>query len=279
KDYIAMPKPNGYRSLHTTVFCLDNTVEMQIRTTAMHAEAENGIAAHWAYEQSKGTKGYSERKAVVAQKKELLWVEQLRSWQKEFSNPEEFLQSLKIDFLKDRIFAITPKGEVIDLPVGATPVDFAYQIHSQIGDTCSGAKVNGKIVPLDYQLKSGDIVEIVTQKNKKPSESWLAFVKTGMAKNHIKLALKNTLSLASAKKLPTQIEFRIVADNRVGLLKDITIAISRSHVNIASASTQQNARFNVLKVVCDVASKEKAEKLVLKIKQLKGVKELNYKFI
>src|SRR3989344_32618 len=237
KDYIAMPKPNGYRSLHTTVFCLGNTLEIQIRTQEMHDEAENGIAAHWAYEQSKGTKSYSERKAVVAQKKELLWVEQLRSWQKEFSNPEEFLQSLKIDFLKDRIFAITPRGEVIDLPVGATPVDFAYQIHSETGDACSGAKVNGKIVPLDYQLKSGDIVEIVTQKNKKPSESWLAFVKTGMARNHIKLALKNTLSLASAKKLPTQIEFRIVADDRVGLLKDITMAISRSHVNIISAST------------------------------------------
>ncbi|HEY4523748.1 MAG TPA: RelA/SpoT family protein [Candidatus Paceibacterota bacterium] len=279
KDYIAMPKPNGYRSLHTTVFCLGNTLEIQIRTQEMHDEAENGIAAHWAYEQSKGTKSYSERKAVVAQKKELLWVEQLRSWQKEFSNPEEFLQSLKIDFLKDRIFAITPKGEVIDLPAGATPVDFAYQIHSEIGNSCSGAKVNGKITPLEYQLRSGDIVEIITQKNKKPSESWLSFVKTSMAKSHIKSAIKTTRSLASLKKLPTQTEFRITADDRVGLLKDITSIISRSHVNIVSISTQQNAKFHTIKVICEIASKEKAEKLALKIKQMKGIKELNYKFI
>lgn len=279
KDYIAMPKPNGYRSLHTTVFCLGNTVEIQIRTQEMHNEAENGIAAHWAYEQSKGTKSYSERKAVVAQKKELLWVEQLRSWQKEFSNPDEFLQSLKIDFLKDRIFAITPKGEVIDLPAGATPVDFAYQIHSEIGNSCSGARVNGKITPLEYQLRSGDIVEIITQKNKKPSESWLVFVKTSMAKSHIKSALKTTRSLASFKKLPSQTEFRITADDRVGLLKDITSIISRSHVNIISISTQPNAKFHAIKIICEIANKEKADKLVLKIKQMKEVKELNYKFI
>jgi GTP pyrophosphokinase len=279
KDYIAMPKPNGYRSLHTTVFCLGNTVEIQIRTSEMHAEAENGIAAHWAYEQTKGTKSYSERRAVMAQKKELLWVEQLRSWQKESSNPEEFLQSLKIDFLKDRIFAITPKGEVIDLPVGATPVDFAYQIHTQIGNSCSGAKVNGKITPLDYQLKSGDIVEIITQKGKKPSESWLEFVKTSMARSHIKNALKTTRSLASLKKVLTFTEFRITADDRIGLLKDIMITISRSHVNISSVSTQQSAKFSTLKITCEMASKEKADKLVLKIKQMKGVRELNYKFV
>lgn len=279
KDYIAMPKPNGYRSLHTTVFSLGNTVEIQIRTQEMHNEAENGIAAHWVYEQSKGTKSYSERKAVVAQKKELLWVEQLRSWQKEFSNPDEFLQSLKIDFLKDRIFAITPKGEVIDLPAGATPVDFAYQIHSEIGNSCSGARVNGKITPLEYQLRSGDIVEIITQKNKKPSESWLAFVKTSMAKSHIKSALKTTRSLASFRKSPSQTEFRITADDRVGLLKDITSIISRSHVNIISISTQPNAKFHAIKIICEIANKEKADKLVLKIKQMKEVKELNYKFI
>ena len=279
KDYIAMPKPNGYRSLHTTVFCMGNTVEIQIRTKEMHAEAENGIAAHWLYEQTKGTKSYAERKSHLAQAKELMWVEQLRNWQKEFTNPEEFLQSFKIDFLKDRIFAITPKGEVIDLPAGATPVDFAYQIHSQIGDACSGARVNGKITPLDRELRSGDIVEIITQKNKTPSESWLDFVKTSIAKNRIKAGLKNAATLAKPTKQPTQTEFRITVEDRVGLLKDITIIISRSHVNIVSIGMQQNARYPILKITCETITREKAEKLALKIKTLREVKELNYKFI
>jgi len=187
KDYIALPKPNGYQSLHTTVFCLDNKpTEIQIRTLEMHEAAENGIAAHWAYEQKKSTKNYLKRRPAFADKKELLWVEQLKNWQNDFSEPEEFLKSLKIDFFKDRIFAITPKGEVIDLPLGATPVDFAYAIHSQIGDECVGAKVNGRIAPLDYKLQSGDLVEILTQKSKKPSESWLRFVKTSGARKKIK---------------------------------------------------------------------------------------------
>ena len=279
KDYIAMPKPNGYRSLHTTVFCLGNTVEIQIRTKEMHEEAENGIAAHWIYEASKGTKGYSERRSVMAPKKELMWVEQLRNWQKEFANPEEFLQSIKIDFLKDRIFAITPKGEVIDLPSGATPVDFAYQIHSHIGNSCSGARVNGKIVPLDYQIKSGDIIEIITQKNKKPSASWLDFVKTSMARNHIKAALKSATTLATHRHVPTQTEFRITVEDRLGLMKDISAVISRSHANIASINVQQNGRFPAMRIAVEITNKDKAAKLALKIRQLKGVRELNYKLI
>ncbi len=191
KDYIALPKPNGYRSLHTTVLCLDDKpVEIQIRTEEMHDESENGIAAHWAYEQSKGRKNYLHHNAIFADKKELAWVEQLRSWQKDFADPNEFMSALKIDFFKDRIFAITPKGEVIDLPVGATPVDFAYKIHTEIGDQCVGARINSKIAPLDYRLNSGDMVEILIQKNKKPSGSWLKFVKTESAKNHIKNSLK-----------------------------------------------------------------------------------------
>lgn len=187
KDYIALPKPNGYQSLHTTVFCIDNKpTEFQIRTLKMHEEAENGIAANWLYAQKKGNIDYLERKPTFADKKELAWVEQLRNWQKEFTDPDEFINSLKIDFFKDRIFVITPKGEVKDLPAGSTPVDFAYEIHSDIGDECCGAKVNNRIVPLDRKLQSGDIVEILIQKSKKPSESWLSFVKTELAKKHIK---------------------------------------------------------------------------------------------
>lgn len=279
KDYIALPKPNGYRSLHTTVFFVDNKItEIQIRTEEMHKESETGIAAHWAYEMSKNSKNYLEYKPSFANKKELQWVNQLRNWQNEFSDPKEFLESLKIDFLKDRIFVITPKGEVIDLPTGSTPVDFAYQIHTDIGNSCSGAKVNGKIVPLNHQLQSGDILEIFTQKNKKPSESWLDFVKTNSAKNHIKNGLKGNV-----KKLkPTEItgsDIRITVEDRIGLLKEITGIFSRNHVNITAINTITNAKFPILKFKCDLTSVEKIEKLILKLKVIKEVKEINYQLL
>lgn len=192
KDYIALPKPNGYQSLHTTVFCVDNKItEIQIRTEQMHEEAENGIAAHWAYEEIKDTKPYQKRQAAFADSKELIWVKQLREWQENFSKSDDkFMDSLKVDFFRDRIFSVTPKGDVIDLPVGATPVDFAYRIHSDLGNETVGAKVNGRIVPLNQPLQSGDIIEILRQKGKKPSGDWLKFVKTSMAKDHITSELR-----------------------------------------------------------------------------------------
>lgn len=279
KDYIALPKPNGYRSLHTTVFCIDNKItEIQIRTQEMHNEAETGIAAHWVYEQIKGSKDYAERKSAIAGKKELQWVQQLRNWQQEFGNPEESLESLKIDFFKDRIFAITPKGEVIDLPAGATPVDFAFHIHSQIGNSCVGAKVNGKIVPLDHKIKSGDIVEILTQKNKKSSESWLGFVKTSHARHHIRAALK-AKERSFERKEPKGAEFKIVVDNRIGLLKDIASIISRSHILITGINTTTGGKYPFIKISCDVTNKEKIEKLVYKLKKLKEIKEISYQLI
>lgn len=279
KDYIALPKPNGYRSLHTTVFCLNNRItEIQIRTQEMHEEAETGIAAHWLYEQVKNLKDYLEKKSPSADKKELYWVEQLRNWQKEFSNPDEFLESLKIDFFKDRIFAITPKGEVVDLPAGVTAVDFAYQIHSQIGDTCVGAKVNGKIVPLNYELKSGDIVEILTQKNKKPSGSWLSFVKTNHARNCIRAAQKTKSEMLKHKE-PKEAELKIVVENKVGLISDITAIISRSHINIASVNTAANIRFPTIHIRCDITNKDKIAKLIIKLKKLKEIKEISYQLL
>lgn len=278
KDYISLPKPNGYRSLHTTVFCLDNKpIEFQIRTLEMHEQAENGIAAQWAYEQKKGTKEYLEEKPIFANKKELLWVQQLRNWQKDFFDSGEFLQSLKIDFFKDRIFAITPKGEVIDLPVGATPVDFAYGIHSEVGNQCIGARVNSRIVPLDYQLQSGDIVEILIQKSKKPSQSWLKFVKTGYAKKKIKSALRQSPMLV--RKGNFQTEFKITVADRIGILKDITAVISRSHINIIKVSVPETGHFPNLRIRCDLNDKKKIEKLILKLKKIKGVKEINYKIV
>lgn len=199
KDYIAIPKPNGYQSLHTTVFCQAGKItEFQIRTPEMHKEAEYGIAAHWYYSETKGFKDYL-KKRILGQKpekelkKELTWVKQLQEWQKEkFSSSQEFLDSLKIDFLKDRIFIFTPKGDVIDLPEGATPVDFAYQVHTDIGHQCSGAKIDGKLSSLSQILKNGQVVEIITQKNKKPNRDWLKFVKTSQAKSRIKAWFKKT---------------------------------------------------------------------------------------
>lgn len=188
KDYIAMPKPNGYQSLHTTVFGPEGRItEIQIRTSEIHSRAENGIAAHWAYKEGEYKKsGY--KKVDV---KELAWVEQLREWQKAVRGSDEFFESLKIDFFKDRIFVLTPKGDVVDLPEGSTPVDFAYQIHSTVGHECTGAKINSQIRPLDAKLESGDMVEIMTQKGKKPTADWLNFVKTNMAKERIRSVLRS----------------------------------------------------------------------------------------
>lgn len=184
KDYIAFPKPNNYRSLHTTCFCLDGKItEIQIKTPEMHQEAEYGIAAHWAYKERLNL----ESKAL---RRKFSWVAQLREWQKQRINPEEFWEGLKIDFFKNRIFALTPKGDVIDLPEGATPVDFAYAVHTDLGNKCSGAKVNGKLVQLSSRLANGDVVEILTEKNKTPSRDWLDFVKTNAAKSRIKEWLK-----------------------------------------------------------------------------------------
>jgi len=188
KDYIARPKPNGYQSLHTSVFGPEGKItEIQIRTPEIHNQAENGIAAHWVYKE----RNYKDKNRYPKiDDKELAWVKQLREWQKAVRGSDEFFESLKIDFFKDRIFVLTPKGDVIDLPEGATPVDFAYQIHTTIGNECAGAKINGKIAPLDTKLESGDLVEIFTQKGKKPSADWLNFAKISLAKDKIRSALK-----------------------------------------------------------------------------------------
>ena len=165
---------------------------------------------------------------------------------------------------------------MIDLPSGSTPVDFAYAIHTEIGNQCIGAKVNDKISPLDYRLQSGDLVEILTQKSKKPSASWLDFVKTNIAKKAVKGAMKENPLL---KKHPLRTEFRITAEDRVGILKDVSAAISRSHINIISVNVPPATHFPVIKIRCELNNKEKTERLVLKLKEIKGVKEINYKLI
>lgn len=178
KDYISQPKPNGYQSLHTTVFGDDgDVVEFQIRTPQMHEEAELGVAAHWHYDE------YGSR----LPKRELKWVRELADIQRDILHRLSDLEEIKVDFLQNRIFVFTPKGDVIDLPEDATPVDFAYHIHTDIGNRCGGAMVNDKMVNLETPLRNGDVVEIVIDKNRKgPNEEWLRFVKTHSAKYHIK---------------------------------------------------------------------------------------------
>ncbi len=213
KDYIAFPKPNGYQSLHTTVFAGDgHIVEIQIRTETMHREAEYGIASHFAYKE-----GVERRRTVMpnlqwiaalippaarfiaragatgenrySPKEIPAWVKQLAEAQRDVPQSTEFLERLKSDFFSTRVFVFTPKGDVVDLPAGSSPIDFAYAIHSDVGDHAAGAKVNGKLVSLDTTLYNGDIVEIVTKESARPSPKWVEFTKTTLAKRHIRSAL------------------------------------------------------------------------------------------
>lgn len=210
KDYIALPKPNGYQSIHTTIFTGDGgIVEIQIRTEKMHREAEYGIASHLSYK-SEGRKNLLEnlewirnllpervtknakgaQKRLESGKTIPQWIKQIADAQKEFSESDEFLQELKADFFNHRVFVFTPQGDVIDLPIDSSPIDFAYAIHSNIGNHTAGAKVNGKLSSLETHLKNGDIVEIVTKEKAKPSPKWLDFVRTADAKRNIRSFLE-----------------------------------------------------------------------------------------
>src|SRR5512134_702005 len=184
KDFIAMPRPNGYQSLHTSVVSDRGfPFEVQIRTDEMHRIAEEGIAAHWKYKEGR----------VGAQRDEqyFRWLRQLLEWQQEIRDPQEFIQNLKIDLYPEEVYTFTPRGEVKSLPRGATSIDFAYTIHTDVGHQCVGARINGKMVPLRQRLKNGDIVEIVTQTGHKPSRDWLNFVVTSRARNKIRQFLHN----------------------------------------------------------------------------------------
>ena len=197
KDYVAIPKPNGYQSLHTTVIGPHGErIEVQIRTREMHAVAEKGVAAHWAYkERGKGDGKGGELSPQDA--KQFGWLRRLVEWQRELSDPREFLETVKVDLFSEETFVFTPKGDLRSLPRGSTPIDFAYQVHSEIGERCVGAKVNGKLVPLRYQLKNGDTVEIMTSPHSHPSKDWLSFVKTSRAQARIRTFLRQAEHLRS----------------------------------------------------------------------------------
>jgi GTP pyrophosphokinase len=193
KDFIAMPKFNMYQSLHTTVIGPEGRpLEIQIRTHEMHDMAEFGVAAHWVYKLQSGLAGEGqEARAAMGEDAKLTWLRSMLDWQKELQDPDEFMRSLRTDLLEEEVYVFTPKGEVKSLAAGATPLDFAYEVHTEIGHRCVGARVNGKMVPLHYELRSGDIVEILTAKRERgPSRDWLAMVKTTRARNKIKAWFK-----------------------------------------------------------------------------------------
>src|SRR5207248_9645072 len=184
KDYVAMPKSNGYQSLHTTVIThTGDPIEIQIRTQEMHRVAEFGVAAHWTYKEGGKDASFDQK---------LSWLRSLLEWQNEVGDAESFLNTVKVDLFQDEVYVVTPRGDVINLPADSTPVDFAYRIHTEVGHRCIGAKVTGRMVPLDYALQNGEIVEILTSKGPHgPSRDWLNFVKSASAKERIRKWFKS----------------------------------------------------------------------------------------
>ncbi|MEI7765265.1 MAG: RelA/SpoT family protein [bacterium] len=193
KDYIALPKPNGYRSIHTTIFTGSGGIaEIQVRTKEMHEEAAYGIAAHFAYKEN-GDKQAKEDKSKFD------WIEELKNFKHQKGSPEKYIEDLKMDFFSHRIFVFTPIGDVIDLPEDSSPIDFAYAIHSDLGNHISGAKINNKMSPLSSKLKNGDIVQITTKKDANPSNKWFEYAKTSTAKKNIRTYLEKNSLLSKLK--------------------------------------------------------------------------------
>ena len=234
KDYIAMPRPNLYQSLHTTVLHNGQPFEVQIRTQEMHNTAEEGVAAHWKYKDDKPVREDDQR---------IAWMRQLIEWSQELEEPSEFLSTLKVDLAPVEVYAFTPKGRVLELPRGATPVDFAYTVHTEVGHQCVGAKVNGQMVALRHEIVSGDVVEIVTQKGHKPSRDWLSFVKSSHARTKIKhwinvqerqeatemgvrLLEKEARQFGrSLKKIPEADLLKVASDSGLSKLDDLYAAV------------------------------------------------------
>ena len=247
-DYIAFPKPNGYRSLHTTVITSEGKyIEFQIRTEEMHFYNEFGMAAYFAYADSKQTKSYQKEKPIFANEEELKIIRNLRNWQESF-----------YDIFKEKIYVLTPKGDVVELPINSTPLDFAYKIHSYLGDHFAGARVNQKLVPIDYKLQNGDVVEIIVNKNRKPSPDWLQIVSSVHAKKKIRSRLRKE-HFIFAPKITT--ELKIIAQDRVGLLKDIANVISSQNINIVNNRSKTKKGLAYLYFSLQVNNKKELEDL------------------
>jgi GTP pyrophosphokinase len=272
KDYIAMPKANMYQSLHTTVVGpRGEPFEVQIRTSEMHRIAEYGIAAHWRYKEgSTVEKPFDEK---------LSWLRRLLDWQQDMKDAGEFMESLRTDLFSDMVYVFTPKGDVVELPSGSTPLDFAYRVHTDVGHRCVGSKINGKITTIDYKLNNGDIVDILTLKGHGPSRDWLKIVKTSQAKNRIrswfkkefrdeniikgrdaleKEARKQGLEIAEALKQDRLQEF--VKKYKVALLEDLYNAIGDSSISA----------FQIVQKIKDDIKKDKVEELPPELKPWTG---------
>lgn len=268
-DYIANPKPNGYQSLHTVVLTPYNFyVEFQIRTLEMHEYAEYGTAAYFVYSESKSTNLYRKNISILAGEEDVKLIEELRKW-REVRDLNEFIERIKNEFFKERIYVFTPKGKLIELPYGSTPIDFAYKVHSEIGNHCERAKVNGKIVPLNYELQNGDIVEIITNKNKKPSIDWLSFVKTSNAKKKIKAFLRKE----KLKLLPKMIvSLVILAKDKIGLLDEILKCFKFKKINIIFHKGKVENKIAILKFKFEVKNKKELDEFIKYLKE--NVKEI-----
>lgn len=224
KDFISTPKPNGYRSIHTTVLGPENQrIEVQIRTEDMHREADLGVAAHWAYKQG-------ESQANLKDIKKYRWMRELLEILEQEQRPEDFLENTKLELFQEHVFVFSPKGDLIELPSGATPVDFAYAIHSKVGDKCVGAKINGRIAPLNTRLQNGDQVDIITAKSQNPSPTWERFVVTGKARSHIRRYIRQqqrdeyiTLGQAMLKKIFQQEGYDFTEKAVTGIVKKLRV--------------------------------------------------------
>lgn len=284
KDYIVMPKANGYRSLHTTVRTPEGQLtEVQIRTREMHEEAELGIAAHWAYMAAKGTNASRVREAHPADPEELAIIRQLREWHAAYTAEGEVPASL-MELFAHKVLVLTPQNDVIELPKGATPVDFSYRIHTAVGNQAAGAKVNGTMVPLDYVLKSGDRVEILTQKNKQPSPSWLRFVKTAQARHHVNAALKKVRSMFYARSLrkAQATEIQVVLRDGSGALKNVENALRTLQISVTSLRLHPArwfGKYPLCVVSCRALSREERERVTQELTHAALVKKVTFKTV
>src|SRR5271166_1964600 len=275
KDYIAMPRPNLYQSLHTTVIHNGQPFEIQIRTQEMHRIAEEGVAAHWKYKDGKAVSTGDDQR--------ITWMRQLIEWSLELEEPGEFFTTLKVDLAPVEVYAFTPKGRVLELPRGATPVDFAYAVHTEVGHQCVGAKVNGQMVQLRHEISSGDIVEILTQKGHKPSRDWLSFVKSSHAKSKIrhwinvqereeatemgrKLLENDARHFGrSLKKIPEADMLRVASDYGISQIEDLYAAVGFG---------KYSARQILSKALGETAKEEAPESVDAKPTLVKTVKRM-----
>src|SRR6266849_107363 len=277
KDYIAMPRPNLYQSLHTTVIHSGQTFEVQIRTHEMHRIAEQGVAAHWRYKDGKDVSDADDQR--------ILWMRQLIEWVKEMQEPSEFMATLKVDLYPEEVYAFTPKGKVLALPRGATPLDFAYTIHTEVGHQCVGAKVNGQIVPLRHRLSNGDVVEILTQKGHAPSRDWLNFVCTSRARSRIRhwinlhertqatevgrrLLEREARQLGvSLKKIPEADLLRVASEYGCAKVEDLHAGLGYGKYSARQILSKATGQALVEK------TEEKPQKLVSTVKRMLGIRD------